>query len=78
MRRTVIILVTSAAAAIGLSACEAPVDPCATGVGTPTAQQIDKVKRNLEVDESIEVNGQEVECVLVKSGGGYKWISESD
>jgi hypothetical protein len=78
MKNLPTILVAAALAVAGLTACEAPADPCATGVGTPSAAQVDKVKRGLEVDESIEVNGSEVECVLVKSGSGYKWISESD
>jgi len=77
-RSTVVTLVASALLGLGLTACTPPVDPCATGVGTPTPAQVDKVKRGLEVDESIEVGGTEVECVLVRSGQGYKWVSESD
>lgn len=79
MRRTAITLVVAASAVLGLSGCiQQRPDPCTTAMPAPTADQIAKVERGLEVDESIEDGGYEVECVLVSDNGGYTWISETD
>lgn len=80
MNRIVPTLLAAGILALGLTACgPAPADPCTTTMPAPTQVQIDKVNRGLEVDESIEVNGSEVECVLTeRRDGSFVWLSEVD
>jgi hypothetical protein len=65
---------------LSLVGCGTRPDPCTTaGLPAPSPDQISKVERGLEVDESIEVNGYELECELVQDrAGAYTWVSESD
>jgi hypothetical protein len=77
--RSLVVCSVVVSGVFGLSGCLPEyVDPCSTAMPAPTAEQLDKAQRGLEVDESIEVNGTEVECVLVqqRGGGSFVWVSE--
>ena len=79
MTRTIALSLAALAATVGLVGCGNRPDPCVTAMPAPTAAEIDKVNRGLEVDESIEVDGYEVECVLtVDRNGTASWASETD
>lgn len=80
MNRTIALSLVAVAATFGLSGCfsQRP-DPCTTQMPAATAEQIAKVQRGLEVDESIEDGDYEVECVLtVDRNGTATWVSEVD
>lgn len=79
MNRIVSVAVVVAALGLGLVGCGTRPDPCVQQMPAPTAEQVAKFERGLEVDESIEDGSYEVECVLVKNrDGSYGWVSETD
>lgn len=81
MRKTLITGAVAAAVGMTLVGCGQRPDPCTVpgALSAPTQEQLAKIDRGLEVDESIEVDGYEVECVLLRDRAGNPiWVSETN